>query len=393
MSQQRSWFGGSKPNYRSVRRSSGGRIKYMSVSPQMLIKKATPVASRIYTPKNKFLDFPLDPQIQKNIAHKGYINPTPIQDQIIPNILEGRDVIGLASTGTGKTAAFLLPLIDKLMKHPGQKVLIVTPTRELAVQIMEEGKAFLFATRLFFTICIGGVDIGRQVRELRRNPQFVVGTPGRLRDLSERRELKLFEYRTIVLDEVDRMLDMGFVNEMRDLVDQLPRERHSLFFSATMSDKARIIAREFLHNPITVEVETQHASENIDQDIVKLNGRNKVDVLHEMLIRPEFEKVLLFGRTKHGMEKLTIELEKRGFAATSIHGNKSQSQRQRALQAFKNNQVQILLATDVASRGLDIDSVSHVINWELPETYDDYIHRIGRTGRADKAGCALTFID
>jgi superfamily II DNA/RNA helicase len=160
-----------------------------------------------------------------------------------------------------------------------------------------------------------------------------------------------------------------------------------------MSDKARSIAREFLHDPITVEVESQRASENIDQDIVKLNGRNKVDVLHDMLIRPEFEKVLLFGRTKHGMEKLTIELERRGFAATSIHGNKSQSQRQRALQAFKNNQVQILLATDVAARGLDIDSVSHVINWELPETYDDYIHRIGRTGRADKAGCALTFID
>jgi superfamily II DNA/RNA helicase len=221
----------------------------------------------------------------------------------------------------------------------------------------------------------------------------VVGTPGRLKDLSERNELRLHEYRTIVLDEVDRMLDMGFVNEMRDLVDQLPRERHSLFFSATMSDKARSIAREFLHDPITVEVEKQRASENIDQDIVKLNGRNKVDVLHDMLIRPEFEKVLLFGRTKHGMEKLTIELERRGFAATSIHGNKSQSQRQRALQSFKNNQVQILLATDVAARGLDIDSVSHVINWELPETYDDYIHRIGRTGRADKAGCALTFID
>ena len=395
MSQQRSWFGGSKPNYRSAGRgrAGGNKIKYMSVNPAMLVKKATSLETRIYTPKHKFVDFPLDPQIQNNIAHKGYVNPTPIQDQAIPVIMEGKDIIGLASTGTGKTAAFLLPLIDKIYKHPGQKVLIVTPTRELAVQILEEGRSFSFGTRQFFTICIGGVDIGRQVRELRRNPQFVVGTPGRLRDLSERRELKLFEYRTIVLDEVDRMLDMGFVNEMRDLVAQLPKERHSLFFSATMSDKARIIAREFLHDPVTVEVATQRASENVDQDIVKLNGRNKVEVLHEMLIRPEFEKVLLFGRTKHGMEKLTHELEKRGFSATSIHGNKSQSQRQRALQAFKNNQVQILLATDVASRGLDIDSVSHVINWELPETYDDYIHRIGRTGRADQSGVALTFID
>ena len=395
MSQQRSWFGGSKPNYRSVGRGygRGSKIKYMSVSPAMLVKKASPIESRVYTPKHKFVDFPLDPQIQKNIAHKGYITPTPIQDQIIPEILAGSDVVGIASTGTGKTAAFLLPLIDKIMKHPGQKVLIVTPTRELAVQIMEEGRAYSFGTRTFFSICIGGVDIGRQVRELRRNPQFIVGTPGRLKDLSERRELKLFEYRTIVLDEVDRMLDMGFVNEMRELVAQLPKERHSLFFSATMSDKARVIAREFLHEPVMVEVATQRASENVDQDIVKLNGRSKIEVLHEMLIRPEFEKVLLFGRTKHGMEKLTIELEKRGFSATSIHGNKSQSQRQRALQAFKNNQVQILLATDVASRGLDIDRVSHVINYELPETYDDYIHRIGRTGRADRAGCALTFID
>jgi ATP-dependent RNA helicase RhlE len=357
------------------------------------VKKAVPFEGREYVATHKFLDFPLDPQIQKNIAHKGYLNPTPIQDRVIPEILAGRDVIGLASTGTGKTAAFLLPLIHKIYTHPGQKVLIVTPTRELAVQIMEEGRAFAFGTRMFFAICIGGVDLGRQVRELRRNPQFVVGTPGRLRDLFERRELKLHEYRTIVLDEVDRMLDMGFINEMRDLVAELPRERHSLFFSATMSEKARFIAREFLHEPVTVEVATQRASENVDQDIVKLNGRSKVEVLHEMLIRPEFEKVLLFGRTKHGMERLTRDLESRGFKATSIHGNKSQSQRQRALQAFKNNQVQILLATDVAARGLDIDCVSHVINWELPETYDDYIHRIGRTGRADKSGVALTFID
>ncbi|KKU44625.1 MAG: DEAD/DEAH box helicase domain protein [Microgenomates group bacterium GW2011_GWA2_46_7] len=395
MSQKRSWFGGSKPNYRSVGRGSqGGRkIKYMSVSPAMLVKQASTVESREYTSKHTFAEFVMDEQIKKNVIHKGYDKPTPIQDQVIPEILAGRDVIGLASTGTGKTAAFLLPLIDKVMKDPRQKVLVVTPTRELAVQIMEEGKSYAFGTRAFFTICIGGVDIGRQVRELRRNPQFVVGTPGRLKDLSERRELKLFDYHTIVLDEVDRMLDMGFVNEMRDLIRQLPRERHSLFFSATMSEKARAIAREFLHDPVTIQVESQGASENVNQDVVKLNGRSKVEVLHEMLIRPEFEKVLLFGRTKHGMERLTRELEARGFKATSIHGNKSQSQRQRALSAFKNNQVQILLATDVAARGLDIDSVSHVINYELPETYEDYIHRIGRTGRADKTGYALTFID
>lgn len=387
MSFPRRSFGGSR------RPMMGRQIKYMQVIPAMLIKKAVPVGENTYIPKNSFNDFEISEQLKKNIIHKGYTTPTPIQDQVIPEILAGRDVVGLASTGTGKTAAFLLPLIDRVMKSPNQKVLVVTPTRELAVQIMEEGRVYSFGTRVFFTICIGGVDIGRQVRDLRRNPQFVIGTPGRLKDLAERREIRLSEYKTIVLDEVDRMLDMGFVNEMRDLVSHLPAERHSLFFSATMSDKAKVIAREFLHDPVTVQVASQKASENVDQDIVKLNGRNKIEVLHELLIRPEFEKVLLFGRTKHGMEKLTMELERRGFAVASIHGNKSQSQRQRALQAFKNNQVQILLATDVASRGLDIDSVTHVINYELPETYEDYIHRIGRTGRADKTGVALTFID
>ncbi len=359
----------------------------------MLVKQASPSESRAYEPKHTFADFPMHEQLKKNVAHKGYDKPTPIQDQVIPEILAGADVIGLASTGTGKTAAFLLPLIDKVLKNRGQKVLVITPTRELAVQIMEEGRAFSYGSKTFFTICIGGVDMGRQVRELRRNPEFVVGTPGRLKDLVERRELRLNEYQTIVLDEVDRMLDMGFVNEMREIIAHLPHVRQSLFFSATMNDKARAIAREFLHNPVTVEIQSQRASESVNQDIVKLNGRSKVEVLHELLIKPDFEKVLLFGRTKHGMERLTRELEARGFRAASIHGNKSQSQRQRALQAFKNNQVQILLATDVAARGLDINNVSHVINYELPETYADYIHRIGRTGRADKTGTALTFID
>lgn len=365
----------------------------MQVDPAMLVKQAKVEELVVYEPQHRFNDFPLHEAIKRNIAHKGYDQPTPIQDKVIPEILSGRDVIGLASTGTGKTAAFLLPLIDKELKNRGQKVLIITPTRELAVQIMEEGRAFSYGTRQFFAICIGGVDIGRQVRELRRNPEFVVGTPGRLKDLVERRELRLNEYQTIVLDEVDRMLDMGFVNEMRALIAQLPVERQSLFFSATMNDKARAIAREFLHNPVTVEIASQRASERVNQDIVKLNGRSKIEVLHELLIAPGFEKVLLFGRTKHGMERLTKELEKRGFRAASIHGNKSQSQRQRALTAFKNGAVQILLATDVAARGLDISSVSHVINYELPETYADYIHRIGRTGRADQTGTALTFID
>lgn len=329
----------------------------------------------------------------QNVINKGYKIPTPIQDQAIEPIMRGQDLVGLASTGTGKTAVFLLPILHKSMQEFRQKAIVITPTRELAVQIMEEGREFARATRVQFGLVIGGVDIKRQIRDLRRNPQIVVGTPGRIKDMTERGELRLFEYRTIVLDEVDRMLDMGFVRDITAIIGKLPKERHSLFFSATMSEQAKQVAEKFLHNPVTVQVATQRASENVDQDVVRLNHRNKLEVLHDLLIRPGFDKVLVFGRTKYGMEKLSRVLQDRGFRTASIHGNKSQSQRQRALTAFKNNEIKVLLATDVAARGIDIDNVTHVINYELPETYNDYIHRIGRTGRADRTGVALTFVE
>lgn len=369
------------------------RIRYMQVDPRILVKKADLQKMEAYDTKHSFSDFRLDPAIEKNIQNKGYTTPTPIQDQAIPEIMSGRDVLGLASTGTGKTAAFLLPIIDKIARNNREKAIIITPTRELALQIVDEGKSFARGTRCYFTIVIGGVDIRRQVRELRRNPQVVVGTPGRIKDLAERGVLRLHEYRTIVLDEVDRMLDMGFVRDITDIVSELPRERHSLFFSATMTPKAQDVAQRFLHDPVKVQISTQRASDNVDQDIVKISGRNKVQVLHDLLIQPGFDKVLVFGRTKFGIEKLSKTLSTRGFRTTAIHGNKSQSQRQRALREFKDNTVQILFATDVAARGIDIDDITHVINYELPETYDDYIHRIGRTGRVGKTGTALTFID
>ncbi|MBP9702566.1 DEAD/DEAH box helicase [Candidatus Woesebacteria bacterium] len=371
----------------------GNRIKYMSVDPRILVKKGTKLEQTPYESKHQFSDFPFSTIIQENIVRKKYVTPTPIQDQVIPVVMEGRDVIGLAATGTGKTAAFMLPLLNKIMRVKTERVLIMAPTRELAVQIVEEGGEFARGSGINYALIIGGVDMRGQIRDLSRKPSLVVGTPGRLKDLMERRALRMSDYQTIVLDEVDRMLDMGFIDDMRTIIGQLPKERHGLFFSATMNDKAQIIAREFLNNPVTIQIETQHASEAVDQDIVKLNGRSKIEVLHELLIQPGFDKVLVFGRTKHGMEKLSKTLTERGFATASIHGNKSQSQRQRALTAFKRNEVKVLLATDVAARGIDIDSVTHVINFELPETYADYIHRIGRTGRADRTGVALTFID
>ena len=371
----------------------GNKIRYMHVDPRMLIKEASPKVAGSYTPVHQFSDFDFDPIVVKNIMDKGYNNPTPIQDRAIPEILMGKDVIGLASTGTGKTAAFMLPLLTKVLRDFNQKVLIITPTRELAIQIVDEGLYFSRGSRVCFSLVIGGASMGKQMGELRRKPQMVVGTPGRLKDMTERGLLRLEEYQTIVLDEVDRMLDMGFVRDIRALLDRMPRVKHSLFFSATMSREARAVANEFLVDPITVEVESQRASDNVTQDVVYVQGRNKIDVLHDLLVMPGFDKVLVFGRTKHGMERLSEMLNERGFKSTAIHGNKSQSQRQRALQDFKSDRVQILLATDVASRGLDIDDVTHVINYELPESYEEYIHRIGRTGRAEKGGMALTFID
>lgn len=365
----------------------------MKVDPRVLIKRAEPRDEVEYQAKHSFADFGLNAQITANIARKDYLSPTPIQDQIIGPVLMGQDAVGIAATGTGKTAAYLLPIIQGLADSQEAKAIIIVPTRELALQIATEGKDFAEGIRCHFTLVIGGVSIKRQINELRRNPQVVVGTPGRIKDLMERGELKMGNYRRIVLDEVDRMLDMGFVRDITEIIGKLPSERNSLFFSATMNQAAEQVANSFLSNPVKVRIEEQSPSANINQDIVRLEGKNKIDVLHDLLIQPGFDRVLVFGRTKRGMEKLSQVLTKRGFSTASIHGNKSQSQRQKALRAFKQSEIKVLLATDVAARGIDVENVTHVINYELPETYADYIHRIGRTGRAEKTGQALTFVE
>ncbi|MFA5022928.1 MAG: DEAD/DEAH box helicase, partial [Candidatus Paceibacterota bacterium] len=245
-----------------------------------------------------------------------------------------------------------------------------------------------------YSVCtVGGVPIFRQINDLRRPHNFVIGTPGRLKDLIERGCLKLAGFATVVLDEADRMLDMGFINDMRFLMNAMPKTRHTLFFSATLSHDIKNIISEFLHQPINVSVKTGDTARGVDQDVVYVKNAPKFDLLHNLLIKPEFNKVLIFGRTKFGVEKLSKLLTDKGLRAESIHGNKNHMQRQRALSQFKENRSQILVATDVAARGLDIPNVSHVINYELPATYEDYIHRIGRTGRAGKGGAALTFID
>lgn len=390
-------FGGSASRgfNRFGRNSNKPKSSLVGKDPNIFIKKAVEIAQNIeLSIHNSFDDFNLIAPLKENILKKGYTTPTPIQDQSIAPILEGRDLIGLASTGTGKTAAFLIPLIDKLFRTRNQKALIIAPTRELAVQINEELRSFAWDMKLYSALVIGGANMNRQIHDIRRNPHFVIATPGRLKDLIERKLIYLDDFKNIVLDEVDLMVDIGFIQDIKYFISLLPKERQSLFFSATISPKVREILNSFVTNPITVSVSRQNTSENIEQNIVKVIDKyKKIDQLHDLLISDGFEKVLIFGRTKHGVERLTKDLEQRGFKVGSIHGNKSQGQRQRTLQSFKQNQIQILLATDVASRGLDIDSVTHVINYDLPENYEDYIHRIGRTGRAGKTGTALTFID
>lgn len=351
-----------------------------------------PSIGEIYVPKYSFSDFNISPILKENILARGYEKPTPIQDQAIPEILKGLDVVGLARTGTGKTAAFLIPLINKAFLDRSQRVLIVTPTRELAVQIRDELSQFAIGMNIDSVLCIGGVNIAPQAFRLRRRPQFVIGTPGRLKDLEEQRDLNFAHFNNIVLDEVDRMLDIGFVIEVRRIISRLPQNRLSLFFSATMSPEVSEIMNGFLKNPVTISIKSENHVNKVLQSVIKTNGKPKVDVLHELLITEGFSKVLVFGRTKFGMDKLAEDLFKRGFKVAAIHGNKNQGQRQRALNDFKNSIVQILLATDVASRGLDIKDVTHVINYDLPETYEDYIHRIGRTARANKSGSAITFV-
>ncbi len=373
-----------------------GRIKQpKKLDPTFFISPASAPSEQVaYVSQTPFADFNIPEQLKKNIIEHGYTMPTEIQEKTIPSLLEGKDVIGIANTGTGKTAAFLIPLISKVFANRNEQVLIVTPTREIAMQILDELNIFARGMGLHATLCIGGANIGRQERNLQHRPQFVIGTPGRLKDLIQRRRLYLDTFRSIVLDEVDRMVDIGFIKDIRMLISLLPEQRHSLFFSATVSDEVRSILHSFVKNPVTVSVKKQETSRNVEQDVIRVTDPSKkVDMLHDLLIKDGFEKVLIFGRTKWGVEKLTKMLIARGFKAASIHGNKSQGQRARALDEFKKNQIQVLLATDVASRGLDIDNVTHVINYDTPESYEDYVHRIGRTGRANKTGVALTFVE
>ena len=380
------------------RRGGSGRKRFQAtkIDPNKFINK-TPIdqVKEAYVPTHTFSDFGFVEGLVKNLSAKGYVHPTRIQDESIPHILKGKDVIGLADTGSGKTAAFVLPIIQRLLSSEVKEtVLIVSPTRELASQIQDEFRTFSTRLNLYSTLCVGGMNIYNQKKQLRRNPHVVIGTPGRLKDLLDQGELRLDTTTMVVLDEADRMLDMGFLPDITYLIDALHEDRQSLCFSATITPQIRKLMDNMLVDPVTVSVRTSDTGEHIAQDIVRTRGKEeKYRELVKMLSRDEMDCVLVFTQMKFTAQRLSDTLRKEGFRSEAIHGNKSQPQRQRSLDAFKNRKATILVATDVAARGLDIPNVSHVINYDQPNTHEEYVHRIGRTGRAGKSGQAYTFVD
>lgn len=382
------------------KKSFGGRPRRRAftgdnINIEKFINKAPAILSaETSAPQTSFAELQINPQLKKIIAERGYQHPTPIQEKAIPHILEGKDVIGLANTGTGKTGAFLIPMIHKILGNPQEKLLVVVPTRELAIQIREEFVTLTKGLRINSVVVVGGANIHSQINALRSRHNVVIGTPGRLKDIIQRKHLNLGAFQNVVLDEADRMLDMGFINDIKFLLSLTPPVRQTLFFSATLSSEIESLIQNFLKNPVKISIKTRDTAASVDQDVVRVKkDENKFEVLCHLLAQAHFQKILIFSRTKHGAEKLAKNLLHQGFKAESIHGDKSHNKRQRALKLFKENIVEILVATDVAARGLDIPNVSHVINFDIPATYEDYIHRIGRTGRADKKGSALTFVE
>ncbi len=344
-----------------------------------------------------FNEFGLAEPILRALSEEKYVTPTPIQAQAIPHLVAGRDLIGIAQTGTGKTAAFALPILNKLAANRGRperkgcRVLVLSPTRELSGQILDSFRAYGRHLRLQTTLAIGGVSMGKQVRALLNGVDVLVATPGRLLDLVQSNALRLNGIDTFVLDEADRMLDMGFIHDIRRIVAELPKERQTLLFSATMPQDIADLARQMLRNPATVEVTPAATTvERIAQRIVHLDRGAKQSTLADLLRTETVDRALIFTRTKHGADKVVRGLEKDGIPAAAIHGNKSQGQRERVLADFRTGKVRTLVATDIAARGIDVDGVSHVINFDLPNVPESYVHRIGRTARAGAEGIAIS---
>lgn len=389
-------FSRPKRNFNPRKRFSGNTRrgpKKESIHPSKFIQKATPSAEHTYQTQHAFGDFPLARTLAGNLVRRKFSTPSPIQDQTILPALEGRDIIGIADTGTGKTLAFSLPVLHKLIMDKKSHALIIAPTRELAEQILTECKKLIEGERLRYALLIGGMPMYKQLKELSGRPQLVIGTPGRIKDHLDRETISLRFFNLFVLDEVDRMLDMGFVRDIRTIMSRLAPVRQSFFFSATMVPKVRTLIDEFSNDPLFVSVKTGNTSDQVEQNIVHYSSaEDKWKKLTAILEANAPEKMLIFEETKRGANTLGKKLLAQGFSADAIHGNKSQPQRKRILDKFRTGKTRILVATDVAARGIDVADIAYVINYATPQSYSDYVHRIGRAGRAGKQGFALTFL-
>ncbi|MEM8525703.1 MAG: DEAD/DEAH box helicase [Bacteroidota bacterium] len=351
--------------------------------------------------KTTFKDLALVEPILQALEDKDYENPTPIQEKAIPLVLKRKDVLGCAQTGTGKTAAFAIPIIQLIHRIEGKeggfpklRALIVTPTRELAIQIDENIQAYSKYTNVKHAVIFGGVKQHQQVEQLKRGVHILVATPGRLLDLQGQGLISLNDIKIFVLDEADRMLDMGFIHDIRKLLKLLPEQRQSLFFSATMPNNIVQLSKTILKNPVKVEVaRVSSAAETIQQYLYYTNRTSKSNLLLHILKDQDLDQVLLFSRTKHGADRITRNLKKKKISAAAIHGNKAQNQRQKALNQFKDGKVRVLVATDIAARGIDIDKLKYVINYDIPNIAETYVHRIGRSGRAGEEGIAISIAE
>ena len=382
----------------SWKRGNGRRKKSFAatkIEHDKLVHVGTPVEETKYTPSKSYQDFPLHQKLKFSLDKLGFTHPTEIQDKSFEAISGLRNVLGIAHTGTGKTGAFLIPIINSLLteKEPFL-TLVIVPTRELAQQVEDEFRKMVKGMRFFITCLIGGQSINRDIKNLNRQNHVIVGTPGRLKDLATRGAINLNNFSVLVLDEFDRMLDMGFSKEVNFLTEQMSERDQTLLFSATVDPSQKTQIDELLIEPVEIKVSSgEKSASHIHQDIVHEQGEEKFPKLLDLMNDTTFEKVLVFAETKRNVSKVTKGLKNSGIKADEIHGDKTQAYRQKALNKFKSGDIKVLVATDVAARGLDISNVTHVINYEMPPNYETYIHRIGRTGRAGKPGNALTFVN
>ncbi len=382
-------------NKKNIKSRKSKKRPVSQINPESLVKKASQIEHIPYVSELNFYELNLHSKLNKNIAQKGYIKPTEIQEKCIPPLIARKNLIGIAATGTGKTAAFLIPIIHQMLEDTSIMALIVLPTRELAQQVETEFKILTKGTTLSSSCFIGGTSVGKDISNAKRKNRLIVGTPGRINDLIDRNALRLNNTTILVVDEFDRMLDMGFIKDIQKVVLTMKNRKQTMFFSATKDSSQEKLIKQIIEHPVRVNITSgTRSSDNVDQNIIKVgNNESKYEVLLNLIGDSSFNKVILFAETKRMVDKLSKQLVKSGIKSDVIHGNKSQNYRSKAISLFKRGKIKVLVATDVAARGIDIKGITHVVNYQLPQTMDSYIHRIGRTGRAGATGKAYTFVN